>query len=116
MLIASGNAMLILSGTQQLSAEQRALTTGFPDQDFAAWLNAQLDTITRHEAAHQRHPVPAHGDLFVDNLIVQPDGRLAIIDVVIRADPRLTSDSASWGPGNRFTRSGKLSLPGGAVR
>jgi homoserine kinase type II len=68
------------AGTRRLSSRQRGLVAGFPDRPFAEWLNARLDTITRHEAAHQRGDVPVHGDLFADNLIVGPDGDLSIID------------------------------------
>jgi homoserine kinase type II len=67
-------------GTRRLSAAHRAAGVEFPDQDFAAWLETQLAVIGSHEADHRRAPVPIHGDLFADNLIVRPDGGLSVID------------------------------------
>ncbi|MFF9819020.1 phosphotransferase [Streptomyces sp. NPDC014006] len=74
------NALDLPAGTRRLSGAHRAAITDFPDQDFARWLNGHLATIDRHEAEHRRAPVVTHGDLFADNLIVRPDGTLAIID------------------------------------
>lgn len=68
------------TGTRRLSPHQRGLIATFPDQPFADWLTTRLDTVTRHEADHQRENVPVHGDLFGDNLITGPDNSLSIID------------------------------------
>lgn len=67
-------------GTRRLSTENRAAAACFPDRAFSAWLDDRLTMIARHEADHRRMPVPVHGDLFADNLIVRPDGQLSIID------------------------------------
>jgi homoserine kinase type II len=85
--------------TRRLNAAQRAVVKDFPDRAFADWITRQLDTITRREATHQRTPVPAHGDLFADNIIVQPTGDLSVIDweTVSLDDPLLDVGMAAVG-------------------
>lgn len=68
-------------GTRRLSTVQVALVDGFPDHAFAQWLTKHLDAVQRREAHLTQVPdVISHGDLFTDNLLVKPDGELAIID------------------------------------
>lgn len=86
-------------GTRRLSSGQRGVLTSFPDQDFAHWMTTRLETIGRHEADHKRAPVPAHGDLFADNLIVRPGGNLSVIDweTISLDDPLLDLGMAAVG-------------------
>jgi homoserine kinase type II len=68
-------------GARRLSPAQQALIAEFPDRGFADWLTSRLEesrlsSVTLPATAN----VISHGDVFTDNLIVRPDGRLAIID------------------------------------
>lgn len=66
-------------GTRRLSdAHLRAIDT-FPDQDFAQWLRRHLKRSPRMDGTRRRHCF-VHGDFHADNIVVRPDGSLAILD------------------------------------
>ncbi|MEU3600261.1 phosphotransferase [Streptomyces sp. NPDC006798] len=86
-------------GGRRLSAGHRALIPGFADRDFAAWLTERLDRVDRLEAGRTRALAVVHGDLFDDNLLVRPDGGLAVLDweTVSLDDPLLDLGMAAIG-------------------
>ncbi|WP_067885388.1 phosphotransferase [Nocardia vaccinii] len=64
--------------TRRLSPEHEATIVEFKDQEFGEWLMRRLDRVRQLRSGHR--DVLTHGDLYPDNLIVRPDGGLAVID------------------------------------
>ncbi|MFE0421536.1 phosphotransferase [Streptomyces sp. NPDC058953] len=86
-------------GGRRLSDEHRAAIPDFADRAFAAWLTERLDRVDRLEASRARSVAVVHGDLFDDNIIVRPDGRLSVLDweTVSLDDPLLDLGMAAIG-------------------
>jgi homoserine kinase type II len=64
--------------TRRLSPEYEAAIGGFEDREFGEWLSHRLGGVRGLRSRHG--DVLTHGDLYPDNLIVRPDGGLAVID------------------------------------
>lgn len=68
------------AGTRRLSPVHLAAIDEFPDREFADWLQRGLADVQADEDRLGDEAVICHGDVFADNLIVRPDGTLALID------------------------------------
>lgn len=67
-------------GTRRLSAAQLEVIAQFEDRGFASWLTERLRDVRGAEALQKQKRTLAHGDLFADNVVVRPGGRLSILD------------------------------------
>lgn len=64
---------------RRLPADSERMLVRFADQDFARWLTEQLQWAGLPQP--EDHPVGlVHGDFAADNIVVGPDGSLAVLD------------------------------------
>lgn len=66
-------------GTRRLPPELYRVIEIFPDRDFARWLTVRLDGIPGPAAGDSSHGF-VHGDFHADNIVVRPEGSLAVLD------------------------------------
>ncbi|MFF7333647.1 phosphotransferase [Streptomyces sp. NPDC008150] len=69
--------------TRRLSADHLRAVGTFPDRRFAHWLTARLDRLGGTAAegpADDARCGFVHGDFHADNIVVRPDGTLAVLD------------------------------------